>query len=244
MNTQCSTQWDGFRHFSHVATGTFYNGTTASDIQGPSSNHKCSIHHWAEHGISGRGILLDYRTYATSKGLKYDAFATHEIAYSELEACGKAQGIDIRPAAQGGDVKVGDMLFIRSGFTEDYHSASPSAAKAAALRGYPQNGGNPHQGQAWAGVKQEDAMLDWLHDCYFATVAGDAPSFEAWPSKAGYYLHEYLLARWGVPLGELWDLERLAKRCGEEGRWTFFVTSSVANVTDGIASPPNAIAFL
>lgn len=28
-------------------------------------------------------------------------------------------------------------------------------------------------------------MLDWLHDCYFAAVGGDSPSFEAWPSNRG-----------------------------------------------------------
>ena len=26
MNTQSGTQWDGFRHFAHMATGSFYNG--------------------------------------------------------------------------------------------------------------------------------------------------------------------------------------------------------------------------
>ena len=72
-------------------------------------------------------------------------------------------------------------------------------------------------------------MLDWLHDCYFAAVAGDAPAFEAWPSNREFYLHEYLLAMWGCPIGELLDLERLSERCREGGRWTFFVASSPDN---------------
>ena len=55
LNTQSGTQWDGFRHFAHVATGQFYNNTRGEDILGPKANHKCSIHHWAEHGIAGRG---------------------------------------------------------------------------------------------------------------------------------------------------------------------------------------------
>ena len=45
-----------------------------------------------------------------------------------------------------------------------------------------------NDGQRYAGVKQEDAMLDWLHDCYFAAVAGDSPTFEAWPSNQGVFL--------------------------------------------------------
>lgn len=68
-------------------------------------------------------------------------------------------------------------------------------------------------------------MKDWLHDCYFSAVAGDAPAFEAWPSQEEYMLHEYILALWGMPLGEMFDLEKLAKTCREKGRWTFFVTS-------------------
>ena len=79
-------------------------------------------------------------------------------------------------------------------------------------------------------MEQSEEVLDWLHDCYFAAVAGDAPSFEAWPSDREYYLHEYLLAMWGCPIGELLDLERLSERCRELGRWTFFVASAPANV--------------
>lgn len=57
MNTQSGTQWDGFRHIAHFSTGQFYNNTRSEDIIGPEANHKCSIHHWAEHGIAGRGEL-------------------------------------------------------------------------------------------------------------------------------------------------------------------------------------------
>jgi len=40
-------------------------------------------------------------------------------------------------------------------------------------------------GQRYAGVSQEQKILDWLHDCYFSSVAGDAPAFEAWPTHEG-----------------------------------------------------------
>lgn len=43
-------------------------------------------------------------------------------------------------------------------------------------------------------------------------------------------MHEYLLARWGVTIGELWDLERLAVECKRRNRWTFMLTSSPNNV--------------
>jgi hypothetical protein len=43
-------------------------------------------------------------------------------------------------------------------------------------------------------------------------------------------MHEYILAGWGVPIGEMWDLEALAKKCEERKRWIFFMTSAPANV--------------
>jgi len=217
--------------------------TKGTDITGPSANHKCSIHHWAEHGIAGRGVLLDYRGYAHKKGINYDPYDYYPISWEELYQCGKDQGIDIRPAAQGGDIKIGDMLFIRSGWKEAYDNKTDAdRAKAALRHGAGKDG---EDGQRYAGVSQEDKILDWLHDCYFSSVAGDAPAFEAWPTHEGkfviqgvvrrrltrldYHLHEYILALWGMPLGEMLDLEKLAQTCREKSRWFFFFTSAPAN---------------
>lgn len=57
------------------------------------------------------------------------------------------------------------------------------------------------------------------------------------------YLHEHILALWGMPLGEMFDLEKLAATCREKGRWTFFVTSSPANCPGGVGSHANAQAI-
>ncbi|KAF2810797.1 uncharacterized protein BDZ99DRAFT_462116 [Mytilinidion resinicola] len=241
LNTQSGTQWDGFRHFAHLASGTFYNGTKGSDIVGPKANHKCSIHHWAEHGIAGRGVLLDYKRYADKKGIKYDCYDHYPISWEELSQCGKDQGIDIRPQAQGGDIKIGDILFIRTGWTEAYHSKPEEERNALALR--------PHSlgkddGQRYVGVSQEPKMMDWLHDCYFSAVSGDAPTFEAWPSHEEYYLHEYILALWGMPLGEMMDLEKLSQKCLERNRYTFFFSSAPANCPGGVSSHVNGTAIL
>ncbi len=71
MNTQSSSQWDGFRHMSHYPTSQFYNNTLGKDISGPEANMKNSIHYWADHGFAGRGVLLDYWTYAQKQGIYY-----------------------------------------------------------------------------------------------------------------------------------------------------------------------------
>jgi hypothetical protein len=62
-------------------------------------------------------------------------------------------------------------------------------------------------------------------------------------SKEQYRMHEVLLSGFGLPIGELFDLEELAKQCKTEGRWSFFVTSQPLNVVGGVGSPPNAIAI-
>ncbi|KAI9689503.1 MAG: hypothetical protein M1822_010154 [Bathelium mastoideum] len=240
MNTQSGTQWDGFRHFAHLPSQSFYNNTKGADITGPHANEKCSIHHWAEHGIAGRGVLLDYRGYAERKGIAYDPFNYYPISFEDLYQCGKDQGIDIRPQSQGGDIKIGDMLFVRAGWTEQYWVKSVEERARLALRKHELG---PNDGQRYAGLSQEERVVDWLHDCYFAAVAGDAPTFEAWPSHKREHLHEYILALWGMPLGEMLDLEQLAKKCRERGRWFFFFTSAPANVPGGVSSHVNGTAI-
>lgn len=56
-------------------------------------------------------------------------------------------------------------------------------------------------------------------------------------------LHDTLLGLWGTPIGELWDLEKLAEECKTQDRWTFFLTSAPLNIAGGVASPPNALAI-
>jgi hypothetical protein len=46
-----------------------------------------------------------------------------------------------------------------------------------------------------------------------------------------------------MPIGELFDLEKLAEHCKKENRWSFFLTSEVCNVPGGVASPPNGLAI-
>jgi len=129
-------------------------------------------------------------------------------------------------------------LLVRTGFTAT-NRATPREKRAELAH---------RQGRelTYSGLLQSNEMVDWLHDCYFAAAAGDAPSFEAWPTKNKEvgFLHEYMLALWGMPLGEFLDLEELARKCREQGRWFFFFTSSPANVKGGVASHVNGTAIL
>ncbi|KAJ6145471.1 hypothetical protein N7470_009366 [Penicillium chermesinum] len=191
LNTQSGTQWDGFRHVGHFETKTFYNRATAKDFIGADANtHRCSIHHWANHGIAGAGILLDYWHYAKTHNKLYDPNTSHAISFAELKACAAFQGLDLRPESQGGHIRVGDMLFIRSGFVERYYELSSAERYAAATRS--------HDNLCFAGVAREPQLREWLHDSYFAAVVGDSPTFEAWPVPENDHLHQSLLALWGL----------------------------------------------
>ena len=65
---------------------------------------------WTEKGIVGRGILVDYHSWRleqTDPAYKnFDAFETSPVPLEDLKAC---------LAAQGTEVKFGDILIIRSG---------------------------------------------------------------------------------------------------------------------------------
>jgi hypothetical protein len=134
LNTQSGSQWDGFRHCAHFASGEFYNGITVADIVGSSANERIGMGHWAERGIVGRGVLIDYWGYAQKNGVEYDPFEHHAISWEELQKCGESQGVDIRPASEGGDIQVGDLLFIRSGWCAAYGGKSVQEREEAALR--------------------------------------------------------------------------------------------------------------
>jgi hypothetical protein len=60
------SQWDGFRHWGLPDSQLFWNGQHQSEIIGDNINYRNSLHVWAERGIVGRGVLLDYR-YGTSR---------------------------------------------------------------------------------------------------------------------------------------------------------------------------------
>lgn len=80
----------------------------------------CAPLDWAQHGICGRGVLLDLVRYYTASGssLPYDPWTTHAITLAELEDCAKKQGVTFRQ---------GDILIIRVGFIQKYYAAAQEA---------------------------------------------------------------------------------------------------------------------
>ncbi|KAJ9611196.1 hypothetical protein H2200_004379 [Cladophialophora chaetospira] len=223
INTQSGSQWDGLRHWSHQSTGLHYNNLPHEAIEDYSCQDN-SIHYWSlRGGIVGRGVLIDYHAWATAKNIKRPATERTNISVQDVEDIARAQGTELRP---------GDILIIRTGWMAWYNSSS-EAERAAGTTG------DKH-----IGLEGNEETVKWLWNRHFAAVASDTLAFEAWPTKPPFSLHDWLLAMWGCPIGELWNLEKLAERCKMHNKWSFFVASVPLNVVGGVASPPNVVAIL
>jgi hypothetical protein len=61
---------------------------------------------WSEHGIVGRGILLDFHRWRLANNILYEPFKTGSIPLKYLKAVAESQGTEI---------KFGDILITRTG---------------------------------------------------------------------------------------------------------------------------------
>lgn len=175
-------------------------------------------------GISGRGVLIDWYSWALEQNITFDATTPHAIPFPQLLAALARQNMD--PSA----LRPGDILVVRSGYLSQYESM-PAAKRDALDEQYRARG--PEN----VGLEPSEELLRFLWNGKFAAVCGDSRSMEAWPcSVPEFHLHEWLLAGWGMPIGELFYLEELARVCEQLGRYTFFLSSSPMDVS--LLPPP------
>ena len=179
---------------------------------------------WVDNGgIVGRGVLLDYAGWAAKESVSMNPLESVGIPLDHLKQIVQEKNIQIRP---------GDILFIRSGFTAAYDKLSVDEQNSLSERPLP---------LAFIGVEPTTEVLRWLWENQFAAVASDAVAFEQAPIRGPHspmdgMLHQWLLAGWGLPIGEMFDLERLTQHCERSGRWSFFVASVPLKVS--IAGDP------
>lgn len=231
FNPQQSSQWDGFRHHNAAAPTdhdqgrrVFYGGTTAEEIQDPNCS-RIGIGHWAKNGIAGRGVLIDYLSWAEKKGITVDGLSQHSASLDDVLAIAKECNITFEK---------GDIFFLRIGLTKTWDSMSEAKRQSYGEQKVPKH----------AGLEQSERVLRFMWDNHFAAVASDAVSFEVFPPlQPEFDLHQHLLAGWGLPIGEMFNLEELAETCQRLGRWSFFISSSPLNCATGVSSPPNCMAI-
>ncbi|KAL1842358.1 hypothetical protein VTK73DRAFT_3146 [Phialemonium thermophilum] len=228
FNTQCSTQWDGFRHFSYKnwpnqGDLVFYNGQTyeeATDL----NVARNGIHNFADHPITSRAHLLDVPRYLAKNGLPPLVHLDNAtpIGADLLEACARFEGVQFEP---------GDICVLRTGHADAFLALDDLEAQKKVTK--------------YCGVRKALDVAKWHWDKGIAAVVTDGVAYESSREPENpIYLHEIFLAGWGLPIGEWFDLRKLSRECERLNKWTFLFTSMPLNVTGGIASPPNAQAIL
>jgi hypothetical protein len=138
---------------------------------------------WSKRGgIVGRGVLLDYVAYASKHNIQYDPMSRHCIKLADLKAIAAEENVTFHP---------GDILLVRSGWVKWYEENSPEERVAKVKNG-----------TEYVGVDGSEEVMEWLWDCHFAAVAGDAIGFEAWPPKVPWCMSSclstwcFVMIRW------------------------------------------------
>ena len=220
---QASSQWDALAHVKHPIHGA-YNGIPDNQMTGR-GGMRLGIDNLARRGIAGRGVLADVARYHERVGKSIDFTTAKSIPLEDVQAALEDEGVELR---------AGDILLVRIGWTKFYLSASDEIKAELAKE------------TVVPGIEGSERTARWLWNNHLAAVASDSPALEALPKPAGEeaeFLHFHMLAFFGMPIGEMWNLEGLADDCAADGDYDFFLTSAPLNIPGGVGSPPNALAI-
>lgn len=152
INTQSSSQWDGFRHYGYQKAGRYYGGRTQEQVE--SGDGVIGIDRVAHAGgITTRGVILDYPRYLERKGRSgVDALSASSIKVEELREMVKETGVKTRE---------GDLLLLRTGFTKAYEKLGMQERKEM-----------PGKTPEFLGVESSKDVLQWIWESGFVAVAG------------------------------------------------------------------------
>ncbi|MCU1376670.1 MAG: hypothetical protein JWO68_3956 [Actinomycetia bacterium] len=234
------SQIDGLRHYMHSDHG-YYNRADPAAIKEGSPT--IGINRWSEHGIVGRGVLLDVERHLAATGDPIDQRTRRAFSADVLDATAEAQGVEVR---------TGDIVLIRTGWLR-HVLQEMTLDERTEFR-------ESSDAKVCPGIEQDEATLRWLWDHQVPVLAADNLGVEALPtSRQSPYLtseedaltdrpwnagmfHNALIPLLGMALGELWDMEALAADCAADGVWEFLLVAKPLNLTGGVGSPANAIA--
>ncbi len=225
MHLQYSTQWDGLPHF--FFDGKMYNGHDASEKILAAGAQELSIHQWADRIVS-RGVLLDIAKLKGVENLEKGYIITPE----DIEAVLVAQKVV---------AKSGDILLFRTGWINKLREHA-----------WPMRGREPYEfGEPGLGLQ----AAKWLKDKEIAAIAVDNLAVEAIPFDPegiekvtdkgfkGFPVHVELLVWQGMPIGEIWDFEALAKDCAADNVYEFMLAAPPLRVVGGIGSVLSPLAI-
>lgn len=225
LNTQGSTQWDGFGHFGSDAHG-HYGGLSRDDH---------GVHYWAARSFATRGVLADVARWRENDGRPFDAAGGEMLPVDELLAC-----LD----AQGSVVHAGDVLLIRFGWLGWWRTGGSSTATSLIQPGLePSLRTVEALWDLHVAAVGCDPALDPIPGKWATLSAMPTPEQLADPEFALSLSLHNLLPLLGMSIGEFFDLDALAADCAETGTWDCMLTSAPIQLRGGVATPANAVAI-
>jgi kynurenine formamidase len=237
---QYSTQWDALAHQGAefdadgdgVAEAIYYNGYRAdSDLVGPAEDAKgdgsgslsfarhLGLEHMAQHGVQGRGVLIDI---AHHLGTGYQP-----VNFQQLQEIMAADNVVVEP---------GDILLLHTGFATQVLAWNKNPDPIAI-----------HQTAAYLDA-DDPKLLEWVAESQISAIASDNYAIEgvgvtqAQGPHTLLPLHHLCLFKLGVPMGELWYLNDLAAWLREHNRSRFLLTAPPLNLPGTQGSPLTPVA--
>jgi kynurenine formamidase len=211
---QGSSQYDALGHTWYG--DQIYNGFSAETTTGGMA--KCGVDKIAQHGVVGRGVLIDI---ARHRG--QDSLAPAEtFGVSDLEAAAQAQGVTI---------EAHDNLLIRTGWLKVFYEQGAEV--------FYENFVEP-------GLTFSPELVNWFHQKEIASLSTDTIANEVTvepETGIALPLHAALMRNLGVLFSEILWFEELAADCAEDGQWAFLYAAAPINVVGGTGAPVNPMAI-
>ena len=241
LSLQYSTQWDSLAHVGAefdadgdgVEEAVYYNGYRAGvdlvgpadDANGDGAGPRCfarhlGLEHMAFHGVQGRGVLVDLEKHVGREWRPIDLATLRQIM--------DADGVVVEP---------GDVLLLHTGFATQLveWGGEPDPRKVFTTGAYLD--------------AHDDALLGWIAESQIAALVADNYAVEGLlgkdrdPSRHSFLpIHHLCLFELGVPLGELWYLDELARWLREHDRSRFLLTAPPLRLPGIVGSPVTPIA--
>ncbi len=211
---QSATQWDGLAHAFEPFEKKMWNGFGTEHVTSFGAQ-KNSIDKMSDKLVA-RGVLLDIARYKGKQWLQ-----PGEIIYTEdLDGAAQKQGVSIGQ---------GDIVLIRTG--------QMGQVQAEGEWGDYAGGSAP-------GLSVTTA--EWFVEKELAAYATDTWGTEVLPNEVSepfQPLHRILIANAGITMGEIFDLEKLADDCANDGVYEFMFVAPPIPFTGAVGSPVNPLAI-
>jgi kynurenine formamidase len=210
---QGSSQFDALGHTWY--DDQLYNGYSATTTTGGMA--KCGVEKIAQHGVVGRGVLVDMARHRGKDSLgSGETFGT-----DDLEAAASKQGVSIEKH---------DNLLIRTGWLKSFFDKG----------GFDSPGGKFNE----PGLVYSLELAKWFHENEIASLSTDTIANEVtWDPSSGIALtlHAALMRNLGLLFSEILWMEHLAEDCAQDGQYSFLYAAAPMNIIGGTGAPVNPV---